>query len=708
MAYVNAELTIENKSFTGENLPFGPSTPGSPDYPTVFDSPIYFEFSYEMTWIYGTHFCKREVECSGYWTGYTSGSAKYPYMAVKSDGQTTNQWGVITSADDATYAGVVYTLKNYEDGEQQGTTYTQNNPSYSNLRNSDTNFNTDAEIHIISSTLPIILYDQYEEGADEYYVAENGQDTTWPNTSEEYNITMILNQEEDPEPLEETTWQTIENKWSQQKWTKYNFTQLTPDYYRNVRFSVTPGSGRLGFYMINGIVNDTLRAGFKYNCTFDAIEVSTDGNNYAPAVSFPYSWFYRPRIDETGTFSCGSLYKGYLPIFATEAQLDDYLSGTLSIKEALNWGQISEHYDPTNPSGGDDPKTNFGEVGASGIFSQQYMLTKARIQEIANKFFDTADTSLMDDIKKGLQMYGANPIDGIQGLMYFPIDLKTVFTNYDNSGTSINLGGYTMTLSGNTYRIINPNGKKSLGTITINRTWNNWMDFEPYSKLFVELPYIGYYQLDLKKYYGKHTEVIYFIDSRSGGCCACLVADGHLEDRFNGQMGVSQSITLTDYSRFANSQINTLLGGGGQAVQNAGGTINAMGQLASSGAGAGAIGAGVAAGAAGIGVMAGITTAKTLYGLSQNNSMSYNTTKGGSTSMINMYLPQTVTFTFEVFEPDIPSNFYQLNGYPSNKAGVVGDFTGFFQAESVKLSVPGATEREKAEIEQLLYSGIYI
>ena len=170
-------------------------------------------------------------------------------------------------------------------------------------------------------------------------------------------------------------------------------------------------------------------------------------------------------------------------------------------------------------------------------------------------------------------------------------------------------------------------------------------------------------------------------------------------------------ITLTDFSGFARSQIQTLLGAGGQAANNAsvgGAALTQAGTSALNAGSAAALG-GVAlagtAGAIGLGAALGV---KTAYGLSMNNINNFNKTKGGSSAMINQYLPQTVTFMFEIMEDCAPDNYGNMFGYPSMKSGNVGNFTGFLKCQAVKVNAPIATASEKELLKSMLLNGIYI
>ena len=494
----------------------------------------------------------------------------------------------------------------------------------------------------------------------------------------------------------------ILNPWQHGTWTSRGPAPDTDVAYRNVRGKII-GTGKMAFYKI-GLDNGSLKIGIKTQCVFDALEYSTDGVTWNDTNTFPFEFFYLVRTNEIGTFNYGLAFgNDVIPLWNNETDADDFISGDKPIEDAENWPQISPNYpDPAVP-GDPDNITTFGEVGARSIFSQQYVVPIAVMYEIANTFYDTNTAGLWDDIKKGLQMFGDSPIECIENLTYYPCDLTAIFPGA--SQNYIYFGGYQLNLTqGSVYRIANPDGSKDLGSVQFHRIYNNWMDFEPYCKLFVNIPYCGEYQLDLSEYYDKELAVKYFIDTRTGSCCCCLTSGGHLIDKFNGQMGVQMPITLTDFSAYANSQIQTLLGMGGQAAQN---TAN-ISQVANAGV-AGGAGAAAVAGAGVLAVgMGGVIGAKTVYGLSQNNINRYNKTKGGSTSMLNMYMPQTICFTFEMNKPDIPKNFYQMNGYPSNAGGSVGNFSGYLKCDTVKLNMPGATDLEYEKARGLLLSGVYL
>lgn len=463
----------------------------------------------------------------------------------------------------------------------------------------------------------------------------------------------------------------------------------------------------VSLYKIPGITSGILKMGINFS---DAIACyySTDYGvtwQMVPGAptTLPFDFTYRQyeESDGVGTFWAATGYNNdNLLIFDDEEDSDEYNSGLSDGRKASNYGEI-ENGDFNNPTGEENEETEFGEVYTRGFFSQQYIMDSGSLQALADDLFDTTAGGIWEDIKKGLDMYGANPMDAVMGLSFWPLDMSTIYTG--SSASHVWFGGYGWAVSGGSCtRLIAPNGYKSIGSVVIKRTFRNWRDYAPYTRLYVSLPYCGVYELDLNRYYDKTVEVRYFFDTRTGGCIAALLADGHLMDYYNGQAGVTMPITLTDFSGYANSQIQTLLGFGGQAASTGLNAASSAGQLAAMGTGATALGI------AGVGVAGAAIGAKAVYGLSMNNINKFNVTKGGSSSMINEYLPQYVEFTFEIQEDCAPDNYGQLYGYPSMKSGSVGSFSGFLKCQSVKLNCANATEAERNEIKQLLMSGIYI
>ena len=543
----------------------------------------------------------------------------------------------------------------------------------------------------------------------------------------------------------------LEVSWTVGTWTSDNQPQVTGQpFVQGVKGKITncttaeDGTEYVPFtlYKIEGIDDNKLKYGIINNATFADLEYTTDGMSWTSTDTFPFEFIYRPRINELGTFAYAlSEWNTDLPYFEDPDDAEDYIDGNKPISDADNWDKISPQYPPNNPTGIPEDETEFGEVYTRNIFSQMYLCNTAALYEISNALFDydvTTLSGLWEDIKKGLEMYGSDPMEVVQGLRYYPFDLSQYFTSVQ-SQNYIYFGAYQLQLQNSSVnKLIYCNGYIDLGTVKIDRYYKDWKDFEPYTKVSVYLPYVGCFPLDAKKYYGKNVLVRYFIDLRTGACTACLIANDILLDYFDGIIGTEMPITLTDYSSYAQSQLNIIMRNAGigiaaegmagnvitktmgaalnynenaQAVQEAALMSPSTSSLAAQTAGSygtQAI-AGAAIGASAlVGTVAVGTAMKTAFDVMKTGTAAYTKTRPASSAMINQYLPQYPYFRFEIMEIDESAYLNELYGRPSNASGIIANFSGYLEAEDVMLICPIATDNERQEIIDLVKSGIYI
>lgn len=533
---------------------------------------------------------------------------------------------------------------------------------------------------------------------------------------------------------------TITNCWAHGTWISDTQPPVTRIYYRNFRAKMV--SGKFALYPISGIDDGKLKMGIKNDAEFYDMEYSTDGLNWTSTDTFPFEYFLRKRTNELGEFDYGLTFgNSHIPEFDDENTAQDYLDGNVDISEARNWGEISNDYPIHNGTGTEEDATTFGQVYTRALFSQLYLCNVGALYEISNALFDydvTTLSGLWEDIKKGLEMYGTDPMQVVQGLRYYPFDLSTIFTNVQDQDY-IYFGAYQLTTTNHVKKIIYANGSLDLGTVFIKRTFNDWRDFEPYTKLSIYLPYVGSFPLDAKKYYNKTVDIKYFIDLRTGACTACLIADDVLLDWFDGIIGTEMPITLTDYSSYAQSQLNIIMrnAGIGIAAEGMTGNIAAKGMKAAMGYNENAnavqdaalagdplksslsaqtassygtqamVAAGVGS-AALLGTVAVGTGMKTAFDLMRTGTAAHTKTRPASSAMINQYLPQYAYFRFEILEIDETPYLNALYGRPTNESGLIMNFSGYLECEDVSLICPIATDNERQEIIDLLKTGVYI
>lgn len=431
-----------------------------------------------------------------------------------------------------------------------------------------------------------------------------------------------------------------------------------------------------------------LRARLKVYGDIEKVRYSTDGgNSWSESDSLPWEYLYYKRTNELGELKYDQNHGGNILLFASEALSDDgadYL--------AEDYAEKSQYYPSTNTSGTEETSTTMGVTTLNSFFQRMYIVDKADMAIISSALYDTDQGGIWEDIKKGIEMFGENPIDCVAGLCYFPLDLTQVFRGA-SPASSVFFGGYQ--LSGvSCYELMNYNGYVDIGTMEIKESFphGSYRNYEPYTALKIWLPFIGLKELHLNKYIGKTLAIRYYFDCFNGGCMAVLFSDGLVADIFDGMAGVQIPISLTDFAGYAAAQIQNFTELGSSAVA-------AVAPLTGGASMSSLIGAAAGAG----------NYEQALFKAEQTTTSDFNSTKGASSAMINQYLPNYVYIIFEIIEEDETRLLSELMGKPSNASGTLGSFSGYLEVDEVELKTSaGMTEAEKNNFISLLHNGIII
>lgn len=241
-----------------------------------------------------------------------------------------------------------------------------------------------------------------------------------------------------------------------------------------------------------------------------------------------------------------------------------------------------------------------------------------------------------------------------------------------------------------------------LGKVHINGQSASALDYSPYVKVSIFLPYCGTYALDADDVMDSDIELEYHIDIYTGACVAYLTITKTNSDgstlhstlyQFTGNCLASIPITGNDHSQFIQSMLFM-----GAAV---------AATVATSGAGAPAI-----EGAAATGDVAGASAVNAVTASSAVNSvmsMKPNVLRSGNLSSTAGLLGKQrpcITVTW----PNLcrPDTEYKLLGMPVHKSGTLSDFEGFTIVSAVHVENILCTEIEKQMIEQMLYRGVMV
>lgn len=363
-------------------------------------------------------------------------------------------------------------------------------------------------------------------------------------------------------------------------------------------------------------------------------------------------------------------------------------------RKSINYYDLEDDKDRRKSDFGDEEgPTDFGDGMVTSPFVGMYLLDRTQILNIANLFY-TDDVDILDNIKKGLELFGASPYESVVGVNWFPFDVSLMCET--TPATAINFGSYTHQLGSTVQRITTLEGAYiNAGTVFIGEWWGSYRDFEPYTELSVWLPYHGWEKLEIKKYINKSVNIRYYVDITTCTGIIALVVDNHLTDQFSCNIGVQLPTCGNNLSEYANNMIRTILGAGAGVIGGA--TTGAM-------LGGGVPGAIIGGG---LGMAAGIAAGT--FEMSQKpKPKDMAVTKGNFSAGSGSYMPQYVIFRVDSHDLVVPDNLTAMYGRPSSSGGLINTFSGFLKVNTVKLNTGRMTDTEINEVTGLLQSGIYI
>lgn len=321
------------------------------------------------------------------------------------------------------------------------------------------------------------------------------------------------------------------------------------------------------------------------------------------------------------------------------------------------------------------PVAPWNSINNSGMVTL-YNVGISQMTSLSN--FIYSENALQTALKKVFQV----PIDAILDFYYLPISIGSDYTT-----TPIVLGGYNTGISAR--RPSQQYRDFDFGSIFLENYFDSFLDYEPYTSLYISLPFIGIKKLDASLYTNASTHLVYRIDLLSG----CFVA--YLEVTKSDEFG-TRTMLVNTFS--GNCAIHLPL-------TNASATGITNGILS---VGAGAVGAGVSLAT---GNPLGLVPAvgQVAKGVGQayigNQSLESVTSYSGNLGFMGCLTPY---FIIERPIPQIPFNYSQFNGFTSETETTLALLSGYTQVHHINLPNIGMSDEEQKELLNILQSGIVI
>lgn len=316
--------------------------------------------------------------------------------------------------------------------------------------------------------------------------------------------------------------------------------------------------------------------------------------------------------------------------------------------------------------------------------------------------------SLINELQKpefldNISKLFSDPMSNIISLSVFPFDVAKLY--YGDSQTLVNIKINIVTLStkgvalgSNSIYDSNPATTPllDLGSTTIRPHFNNFLDYAPYTKIELYLPYVGFVTLNNSEVIGKTIRIKYAVDLYSGKCTAFVTAGNSTAETIiltrTGDMGVQIQIAGSSGAEISRRLLNL----GAQTAQN---TVNYAAGLAGS----------IATG----NVVGGITQTSSYLSSTALNAvtaMQQPVIRSGSTSPANnLYAPQYAYIVYTRPKISRPVNYNHHYGRPCGKQYQLSELSGYTVVDTCHMKgFTTATKSEIDEIESLLKSGVIL
>lgn len=373
----------------------------------------------------------------------------------------------------------------------------------------------------------------------------------------------------------------------------------------------------------------------------------------------------------------------------TEIFADFYSGGTLVDTKSCDYSSLygDEDIDITGGTGADpngEPTKDDTNVytdsieltvptlTGTGVFNRCYVLDGNSVNDLCDFLYNSND-SIFDEIVDGVLTRG-NPIESLIDLRLYPFDVRA----FTGAGTAQKIKfGRTETDVIGTKLPHNANAVISLGSAVVPREYTSYLDYLTEVQLYI--PFCGVCDLPIDRVLNHTISVKMIVDYITGACTAVVYVDQLPLLYRPGVIGISIPMTATNSAEFGKTIVGNLIKGAGDL---AAGNISGAASLA---------------GAAG----------KAYEG-------SHIQTVGASSPQTALYQPKNAYMLLSIAVPAsgvYDPEYAQTVGYqcfmPVATIGYMSG-KGYTVFDNVKISVPGATEEERAEILQILTTGVFM
>lgn len=433
------------------------------------------------------------------------------------------------------------------------------------------------------------------------------------------------------------------------------------------------------FFMLNGIGYSFGLRWWMYQPEFGTDFIilkgtNTGSNNINALSSNDYSYSVVFKDYDTLNKWMKFIHQGIIPYTYSYSEavdpnisVDDFTSG---------WNTYGSGQGDSGTGGGDGDGDNTSDaigipnlptLGASS--SGMVTLYKPELTELNSLAQYLWTPTFVEAIAKLLQ----DPMEGLIGLNMIPVSPTVA-----SSKTEVKVGFVSTNVS--MYKITNQFVQVDCGSLVINKYWGNYLDYNPYTKVQLFLPFIGFIDVNTDDVMGKTLNVRYYIDLMTGTCQCFVEVEGSILYTFTGNCATQIPITGSNYNAIIQASINAVAGAAtGLVTGGVAGAMSSVGQdLISSASNVESLKVGVQR-SGGISASGALMSYKRPYVILSRPTQS------------------------------IPKDYKEFKGHPCNVTFTLSDLTGYTEVEYIHLEgFENATSDEKSAIESALMNGVIL
>lgn len=350
--------------------------------------------------------------------------------------------------------------------------------------------------------------------------------------------------------------------------------------------------------------------------------------------------------------------------------------------------------EPTLPS---SPATGSG-------FLTAYVPTFSEINDVADYLIDPSVLQALAGTVLKLS-------DVVIGLSIFPFTIAAT----GSKEVKLNLMGIHLTTGVTCHYSDSQFVNINMGSIEVKKYWDNCLDFDPYTRISIYLPYVGYVDLDTDEVMGREITVKYNVDIVTGCCLALIIVNGSVLYQYPGECSCQIPVTSVSFDNFLQSavQLGITAASGARAVKGAAASVSEAGAgvLAAEGMAdtRDALSDYNAARASFSGIKANV--GDSLLGASVGAVLSAKgqySHAGAMSSCAGILGTQKPFLIIKRPKQCMPEGYESIRGFPCNMKARLGDLAGYTEVSDIHLNIPNATVQEIVECEQFLKEGVYL